>query len=285
MTHFDQPTHPPIFDNTISATDLDQLIANDHRLRIFDCRAKLGEPAWAAQAFHAGHLPGAQQLDLDRDLATNPGPGGRHPLPAQSQWLETLRDAGLSNDEQVIVYDDAGGAYAARAWWMLRWVGHRAVAVLDGGLSAWTAAPINGALSTASPSVDRSNFLAAPSLTRQCDLRQMAAELDGLTLVDARAHERWSGSVEPIDAVAGHIPGAICMPFQDNLEAGRFKTPAQLQERFAQVARQDAVFYCGSGVTACHNILACHIAGLPEPALFAPSWSGWITDPDRPIER
>ena len=266
-----------MYTNLIQADELQQLADSTV---ILDCRARLGQPGAGQELYLAGHLPGARFADLDRDLAAMPGAGGRHPLPEQADWLTTIRQWGIGNDTQVVVYDDAGGAYAARAWWMLRWVGHAAVAVLDGGLQSW-----NGPLASGEePAATPSDFQARPSLTRLITVAEMEAAVaeNRYTLLDARAEARWAGREEPVDPVAGHIPGALCRAFQDNLGPdGRFKSPRALAERFP-ADDADVVCYCGSGVTAGHNILAMHIAGLPEPWLYAGSWSGWITDPDAP---
>ena len=262
--------------NIIDAADLAACI---DEVLLFDVRAKLGEPEWGYQAYLEGHLPGARYLNLDRDLAAPPGIDGRHPLPDRDEWVACLQRFGLNQGQQVVCYDDAGGPYAARAWWMLRWAGHDAVAVLDGGMAQW-----QGALETGpAPQPAAGSFAAAPSLTRTIDTEQMLSLLGSDTaLLDARAEPRWAGRQEPIDAVGGHIPGALCVPFNDNLDAdGRFRPPAELAARFPE---GEIVCYCGSGVTAAHNILAMNIAGLPEPGLYVSSWSGWITDPERPIE-
>jgi thiosulfate/3-mercaptopyruvate sulfurtransferase len=194
--------------------------------------------------------------------------------------LAVVRRFGVQNHHQVVLYDDAGGAYAARAWWMFRWLGHSDVAVLDGGLASWT-----GDLERAEPAATTSDFQAKPALTKlisTADLAKTHASTDH-RLLDARTQIRFDGKEEPIDPVAGHIPGAACFPFQENLgPTGSFQTAAWLKERFSDLG-QDPICYCGSGVTACHNILAMHIAGLAEPTLYADSWSGWITDPARPV--
>ena len=260
---------------------------------ILDCRAKLGEPTWGQNAYKSGHIPGAIYANLDEDLAAPPGLQGRHPLPEQDNWLQTVRGWGIENGQQVIAYDDAGGAYAARAWWMLRWLGHASVAVLDGGLASYT-----GPLQTGSgPLPTPSEFSPGQSLTKIITTEALLEDVlaaRNMNLVDARAQTRWAGVEEPIDPKAGHIPGAVCFPFQDNLDAdGHFKNAQELRARFAELSEHtdqvnaagdvNIVCYCGSGVTAAHNILAMHIAGMPEPALYADSWSGWITSENRPV--
>ena len=263
----------------------DELAQHLDTVQILDCRAKLGDPAWGADAFLQGHIPGARHLDLDTMLSVAPNEHGRHPLPTRQQWLNQVRALGLRNDAQIVVYDDAGGSFAARAWWMLRWLGHEHVAVLDGGLGQWPHALQTGAVTPA----EISNFTKQAPLTRLFSSDEVLSAIQQPVnmrpqLVDARSPERFAGKEEPIDPVAGHIPGALCLPFSANLNAdGTFKAPAALAARFSVLAdTNNVVCYCGSGVTATHNILAARIAGLPEPALYADSWSGWITDPTRP---
>lgn len=262
----------------ISAEDLaSRLQRGSSGLALLDCRARLGEPDYGRRVYAQGHLPGAVHVDLDADLAAAPGPGGRHPLPDRAELAGKLRDRGLNDTDQVVVYDDAGGAFAGRAWWCLRWLGHRAVALLDGGLTHWS-----GPLSAELPHPPPGDFSLRPPLTRTIDADQLAASLAQLTLVDARSRERFEGREEPIDPVAGHIPGAVCLPFQENLGSdGRFLSAGALARRFEALG-PNVVCYCGSGVTAAHNVLAMRIAGLGEPILYPGSWSEWIVDPTRP---
>jgi thiosulfate/3-mercaptopyruvate sulfurtransferase len=257
--------------------DAETLAAQSGTCRILDCRARLDDPGHGARAYAAGHIPGAHYASLDRHFAAPAGAGGRHPLPDPEALRDSFRSFGIDDADQIVVYDDAGGAFAARAWWCARWLGHEAVAVLDGGLPAW-----RGPLSQAQPVVDPGTFNIRPSLTRTIDAATLLQALPRATLVDARAQARFDGAEEPIDPVAGHIPGALCRPFQGNLDAsGRFKAPAALAERFRGLP-EDTVCYCGSGVTAAHNVLAMRIAGLAEPILYPGSWSEWIRDPARP---
>ena len=253
--------------------------------RLLDCRAKLGDLGFGRRAYLAGHLPTAIHADLDTDLASTPGPGGRHPLPDPAALAASAQRWGINDSDQVVAYDDAGGAFAARAWWCLRWLGHPAVAILDGGLDAWP-----GPVTSVAPQQAPGNFSIRPSLTRTIDAqtllshvtRTSAMDGDQPAWVDARTRERFHGELEPIDPVSGHIPGARCMPFQENLDAtGHFKSPAELAQRFAGLPT-DSICYCGSGVTAAHNVLAMKIAGLAEPILYPGSWSEWIIDPSRP---
>lgn len=263
-----------------------EILARDpDAFRILDCRARLGDPAFGPRAYASGHIPGARYASLDDDFAGPPGDGGRHPLPDPMRLRDRFRAWGIDDTDQIVVYDDAGGAFAARAWWCARWLGHEAVAVLDGGLAAWS-----GPLSQAQPVVDPGHFSIRPALTRTVDAATLLAKLDTVVdtgvakaaMVDARSRERYEGREEPVDPVAGHIPGAVCLPFQENLaEDGRFRDPEALAERFAGLP-DDVVCYCGSGVTAAHNVLAMRIAGRPEPVLYPGSWSEWIRDPKRP---
>jgi thiosulfate/3-mercaptopyruvate sulfurtransferase len=270
----------------ISIAQLGSLLG-EHNIVIFDCRFSLQDPAAGRLAYESAHIPGARHADMNRHLSAPhvPGKTGRHPLPERAAWVRQVQTWGISPATQVVLYDDAGGASAARLWWMLQWVGHAKVAVLDGGWQAWLAAqmPVTSAvpLAAAPSSYD---YGAEPAL-----VTLLAAEqLDGnrQLLLDAREPARFRGEVEPIDPVAGHIPGAQCAPFSANLTpAGTFKSPTELRAKFAgaETAGKPVVCYCGSGVTACHNILAMTIAGLPMPALYAGSWSDWITDPGRAI--
>jgi len=257
---------------------LDELkIANN--VKILDCRAALGDREHGQRVFAEGHIPGSSYLSLDDDLAAPAGEGGRHPLPVAEALASRLRELGISNNSQVVVYDDAGGAFAARAWWCIRWLGHAAVAVLDGGIAVW-----DGELESATKPHPRGDFTIRTALTRTTDVDQLSAGLNAFRLIDARSQPRFAGIEEPIDPVAGHIPGASCLPFQGNLGTdGRFLSAVQLKARFSQFEDADLVCYCGSGVTAAHNILALKVAGFPEPALYPGSWSEWIRDPDRPI--
>ena len=258
--------------------DVDALWALDDQVRLIDCRARLGDLGYGRRAYEQGHIPGAQHGDLDRDFAAPPGPKGRHPLPDRAALAKRFADWGVNDDDQLVFYDDAAGAFAARGWWLARWCGHEAAAVLEVGIGAWP-----GSLATGSPVAKRGNFSLRTPLTRTVGVAEIAANPAALILIDARTQRRFDGLDEPVDPVAGHIPGAHCRPFQGNLDdAGRFLPAAQLRERFASLA-DHAVCYCGSGVTAAHNVLAMRLAGFGEPALYPGSWSEWISDPERPI--
>lgn len=272
----------------ISPQELQQLLAGPG-CRIFDCRFSLQDPAAGRRAYAAGHLPGAWFADMEEDLSGPkiPGQTGRHPLPERSAWIRKVVDWGLHPGLEVVLYDDVGGAGAARLWWMLGWIGHARVRVLDGGLQAWTAAGGSletGAAAPAAAVPDHYSSLA--SLTRLLQADEIDPDIQ--ILIDARDPARFRGEVEPIDPVAGHIPGARCLPFAENLGPdGRFKSSAELRQHFQELQHSflNAVCYCGSGVTACHNILAITHAGLNMPFLYAGSWSEWITDPARPVAR
>lgn len=277
------------FPAVISPHELAALLP-EPTLRIVDCRASLQDVAAGRQAYQKAHLQGASFADLLEDLSgpITAGTTGRHPLPDINGFVARLRAWGIGNASQVVVYDDAAGAFAARLWWMLRWLGHDAVAVLDGGFQAWLAErqPVTDVVAPVTPG-DFSPQLRAELLvsSRELATPQSAAH----KLFDARAPERFRGDVEPIDPVAGHIPGAVNLPFAENLRDGRFRPPAELRERFALALDgsrpEQAVVYCGSGVTACHDVLAFAHAGLPLPRLYAGSWSEWITDPTRPLAK
>lgn len=250
---------------------------------LLDCRSKLGDLPWGRNSWLAGHIPGAVHLDLDRDLAAAPGAGGRHPLPDPDRLANRLGELGASDDSRIVAYDDVGGAMAARAWWCIRWLGHDSVALLNGGLNAWLAAN-PGDLVSGEETPTAGRFTRRTSLTRTISAEELATQLHDTSLVDARAQERFDGTVEPIDPVAGHIPGATCLPFQDNLtEDGRFKTRAELAARFAALP-DPVIAYCGSGVTAAHNLIALRLAGRDEGVLYPGSWSEWLIDDDRPRE-
>ena len=254
---------------------------------IVDCSFDLADAGAGERAFAQGHLPGAVYAHLDRELAgAKTGRNGRHPLPARADFAATLARLGVTPARAVVVYDAQGGMYAARAWWMLRWVGHRAVSVLDGGLGAWKAA--GGALETGdvAPVAATTAYPVGDSLVATVDADTLLKSLGRVTLLDARAGERYRGEVEPLDARAGHIPGARSRFFKDNLDAqGRFRPAAELRAAFTAFGAVPArvVHQCGSGVTACHNLLAMEVAGLSGSALYPGSWSEWSSDPARPV--
>ncbi|WP_047306507.1 sulfurtransferase [Pseudomonas fluorescens] len=260
-------------------------------LVILDCRFALEDPDYGQRSYADGHIAGAHFADLNRDLSgpVIKGVTGRHPLPEPAQLLARLQAWGIDNDSEIVLYDDGPGAYAARAWWLLAWLGKRdGVFILDGGLKAWHAAGLP--LSLDAPEAVAGQFMGQPDHSLLLDaehLRQRLGQAD-LTLLDARGLPRFRGEVEPIDPVAGHIPGAQCAAFTDNLDSdGRFLPAQQLKQRFAEKlagrSPEHLVAYCGSGVTACHNLFALCLAGYPLARLYAGSWSEWITDAQRPV--
>jgi thiosulfate/3-mercaptopyruvate sulfurtransferase len=276
-------------DVLISVARLQSLQAAGTPVVVLDCGFELGNPGAGEQAFAAGHLPGAVYAHLDRDLAgPRSGRNGRHPLPARAAFAATAGRWGIAPGALVVTYDDQGAPYAARAWWLLRWLGHAEVAVLDGGKAAWGAA--GGVLVT-----DCTRPAAAPPYPNAAaampsiEADELLARLGQVTLFDARAAERYRGDVEPLDPVAGHIPGATLRFFKDNLGAdGCFKPADRLREEFAALgggACKPVVHQCGSGVTACHNLLAMAHAGLAPGALYPGSWSEWCSDPARPVAK
>jgi len=279
-----------MFTTLIDANTLSQHLS-DPQWVILDCRHDLMNPDFGRNAFAEGHIESAQFANIDTDLS---GPKkdadgvfrGRHPLPDRAALLETLRRWGINDDTQVVAYDAHGGMYAARLWWLLRWLGHGAVAVLDGGLAAWSAAGLP--LVTTVTERPRGSLAEKATLVRKVSVGDLVENLDAkrLQVVDARANDRFRGENETIDPVGGHIPGARNRFFKDNLQAdGRFKDAATLKQELAPIigTPASAVMQCGSGVTACHNLLALEIAGLPGAALYPGSWSEWCADSTRPI--
>lgn len=258
-------------------------------LAILDCRFDLGRPEAGRTAFLAAHIPGARFADLNTDLAGPVTPhSGRHPLPPPDLFADRLGSLNVGNDSQVVAYDESNGSFAARAWWMLRWLGHSGVAVLEGGFKAWVAA--GGALQSGEPLPGTRHFTPQVDPTAVLSSEQVAAALKDSQplLVDARAAERYAGAVEPIDAVAGHVPGAVNHPFTGNLAPdGRFLPSQELRRRWEQRlagrSPEKLIAMCGSGVTACHNLLSLEVAGLSGARLYAGSWSEWIRDPSRPV--
>jgi thiosulfate/3-mercaptopyruvate sulfurtransferase len=275
----------------ITADELAALLARGPQPVLVDTGFDLAETEAGERRYRESHLPGAHYLHLDRDLAgAKTGRNGRHPLPERAAFARTVGALGIAPQTQVVCYDAQGGVYAARLWWLLRWLGHADVAVLDGGLQAWRRA--GGAL-TAAPSQAPAGappYPERPSLAPTVDAGGVASHAPLRMLIDARAGERFRGEVEPIDPVAGHIPGAFQRFHRANLDDdGRFKPVPLLREEFAALlggrAPADVIHSCGSGVTACHNLLAMEHAGLAGSALYPGSWSEWSSDPGRPIAR
>ena len=271
----------------VSPEDLQAALAAGATPLIIDCSFDLADVGAGERAFAAGHLPGAVHAHLDRDLAgAKTGRNGRHPLPPVADWTATLARLGVTPGRAVVLYDAQGGMYAARAWWMLRWVGHAEASVLDGGLPAWKAVGGVVEAGAVTPVAAPSPYPAAASLVASLDADALLKSLGRVTLLDARAGERYRGEVEPLDTRAGHIPGARSRFFKDNLDAqGRFRPAAELRAAFEAFggAPAQVVHQCGSGVTACHNLLAMEVAGLPGSALYPGSWSEWSSDPARPV--
>jgi thiosulfate/3-mercaptopyruvate sulfurtransferase len=283
--------------------DAASLQAHLREIVVLDCRFDLAAPDAGREAYRRGHIPTARYLDLNRDLSSPVSAGtGRHPLPDPHRLLGRCIAYGIGPDTPTVAHDESNGSFAARAWWLLRWLGARNVAVLDGGLKAWMAG--QGALETGEPSdgIDtktedraRAAWASVPppdpgaAVATGGELERLL-ENPARLLVDARAPERFSGAVEPIDPVAGHVPGALNHPFAENLgEDGRFLPPRELKERWLRRLGDkdpgDVIAMCGSGVTACHNLLALELAGLSGAKLYAGSWSEWIRDPSRPVAR
>ena len=273
---------------TLIATETLATHIDDASFAIVDCRFRLDDPGWGEREYEAAHIPGAVYAHLDRDLSSTPtGTNGRHPLPDPSELRRRLGTFGIAPGVQVVAYDQDTGAFASRLWWLLRWVGHRAVAVLDGGLAKWTAEgrPTRGGIERRKQSDFRGE--------RNRDMIVDAATVTQVTkrrdwrLLDARAPERYRGEVEPIDKKAGHIPTAVNHPFQTNLTAGgTFRSPSELRGQFeaslGSVPPPQIIAYCGSGVTACHNLLAMEHAGLHGAKLYPGSWSEWSADASNP---
>ena len=245
---------------------------DDPALRLLDVRWWLTEPGRGHRDYLAAHLPGAVWVDLDRDL-TAPGGPGRHPLPEPAAFAQRMAELGVADDADVVVYDDVGGTIAARLWWMLDDLGHQSIRVLDGGLVAWSESGLPVTTAIAAPTPGRLTLRGRWS--RVIDRATLASRLGSVGLVDVRAHERYRGDLEPVDAYAGHIPSAVNLPLPGNLGPdGRFLTPEPLRERFAPLG-DEVVTSCGSGVNACHAALAMRIAGLPAPLLYEGSYSDW----------
>jgi thiosulfate/3-mercaptopyruvate sulfurtransferase len=295
-----------MYTTLISAEQLMALQAAKARLMVFDCSFELMDPTSGEKQYLQSHIPGAVFADLDHALSDKGTPdkvsgqpqphpgaasGGRHPLPSREKFAMWLSSVGFANDMQAVAYDRNGANYCGRLWWMLKWAGHDAVAVLDGGLQAWQAA--GGAVrGGAEPSHFQSNFALGAPLRRLASTEDVAARLGqaAQTLVDARAPQRFRGEVEPLDAVAGHIPGALNRPFAQNIGPdGRFKPAQQLRAEFEQLlgGRDPAtvVHQCGSGVSAIPNLIAMELAGFGPTALYAGSWSEWSRNPLLPVEK
>lgn len=296
------------FTTLISAPELQTLMRSGRPLMVFDCSFELSDTALGARQYHEAHIRGALHADLDKHLsakhgtpgahgsvmvsaADHPASGGRHPLPSRERFAAWLSHIGFANDMQAVVYDRNGANYCGRLWWMLKWAGHDAAAVLDGGLQAWQAA--GGELADGDePTRFQSNFALGAPLRRLVSAQEVLRQLGdrAQTVIDARGAPRFRGEVEPLDPVAGHIPGALNRPFGSNLGPdGLFKSGEQLRAEFAALLGErpaaSVVHQCGSGVSAIPNLLAMELAGLGPTALFAGSWSEWCSDTSRPVAR
>ena len=258
----------------------EELVDDLSRWTVLDVRWQLGRSDGREQ-HEAGHVPGAAYVDLETDLADPPGRRGRHPLPDSARFVETMRRCGVRHDRPVVVYDDVAGASAARCWWLLRHHGHPDVRVLDGGWSWWVR--VGGAVETGPTTPSYGDFDGRPGAMPVLDAEGAAAVARDGVLVDARAPERFRGEVEPVDPVAGHVPGAVNVPTARNLTPeGRFRSPEELAAAYDLPPGVDVGAYCGSGVTAAHDVLALELVGV-RAALYAGLWSEWVTDPSRPV--
>jgi len=277
--------------SSLISTQIAQDHLNNPKWRFFDCRYELTATEKKNAEFAVSHIPGALYVHLNQDLAAThvPGKTGRHPLPSVDDMASKFSAMGIDKSIQVAAYDDAGGSHAARFWWMLRWLGHDAVAVIDGGWTRWIKeeCPVSSELLVP----EAKEFIATPRLSWTVTADEILKDLNnpGTCLLDARSAQRFRGENEKFDPVAGHIPGAHSAPFTDNLdENGNWKSRSELRQKFEKLldgsSVEEAVSYCGSGITACHNILAMYHAGLGDSRLYPGSWSEWITNPDRPIE-
>jgi thiosulfate/3-mercaptopyruvate sulfurtransferase len=279
-----------MFSTIISTERLEQHL-NDPNWVVIDCRFTLTETEAGRAVYAQGHIPGARYAHLDEDLSgLKTGANGRHPLPDVQAFAQKLGSWGVGNQTQVVVYDDSFGAIAVRLWWMLRWMGHDAVALLDGGLPKWQRE--KRAFTADLPKVAPAQFAAhvRPDMLADTDVVLKAAQQQSNLIVDARAEMRFIGEIEPLDPVAGHIPGAKNLPFDDNLDMdGTLLSAEELREQYSVFLEghqpEQVIHMCGSGVTACHNLLAMEIAGLKGGKLYAGSWSEWIADPSHPVAK
>lgn len=276
--------------NTLVSTEDLARHLEDPQWVVFDCRFTLTDPEAGRRAYAEGHIPGARYAHLDEDLSGPivPGRTGRHPLPDPAVLADKLYNWGVGVNKQVVVYDDSFGAIAVRMWWLLRWLGHPAVALLDGGLPKWKREM--RPLTIEVPQSVKGNCVCLPEASQIVTAEDVLRVIQGSDelIIDARPERRFTGEFEPLDPVAGHVPGAINRNFEDNLDIdGTFLPPEALRENYQSLLNGrppwKVIHMCGSGVTACHNLLAMEIAGLPASRLYPGSWSEWITDPQRPV--
>ena len=276
------------YKTTISEKDLKNNISNNDFI-IFDTRCDIKDSGYGIDSYTEGHIENSIFVDVDTDLASEKQQGtGRHPLPKVETFCDKLSHWGMDNNKQVVIYDDAGGAFAGRMWWMLRWLGHEDVAVLDGGLNSWVK---NGNKLITSPTLFKKSYF-EPTINNEmiATLRDVenAQHVLNTILLDARSKERYEGISDPVDPIAGHVPGAISHPLWTNLDrTGKFKDKEELKHNFDKISHdlkeKEIISMCGSGITACHNILALEIAGIKNAKLYVGSWSEWITDPNRTV--
>jgi thiosulfate/3-mercaptopyruvate sulfurtransferase len=271
----------------ITPNQLEELVNTGADILICDCRYDLVDPNAGREAYNTGHILGAIYVDLGHDLsAAKTGSNGRHPLPSPQAWADTKQRLGIDPKTTVIAYDNHGSVYASRLWWMLKASGHAHVQVLDGGLSAW-----NGSIGTIPPAVtplktaiEPQNWMGSVTVN---EIEQWLTDSKGQCVVDARAEDRFRGENETLDPIGGHIPGALNRFFKHNLSAGQLKSPDALRTEFTALlgntSASDVIHQCGSGVSACHNLLAMEVAGLPGSRLYVGSWSEWCADPKRPV--
>jgi thiosulfate/3-mercaptopyruvate sulfurtransferase len=276
--------------NTLVSTDTLAEHLDDPRWVVFDCRFTLTDPGAGRGAYLREHIPGARYAHLDEDLAAPvvEGRTGRHPLPDPPRLAEKLYHWGVGINRQVVVYDDAFGSMAVRMWWLLRWLGHPGVALLDGGWPKWRRE--RRPVTAEAPTIEKGNCVCLPEPSQVVDAGRVLRAIDdpAALIIDARPERRFTGEYEPLDPVAGHIPGSINWNFEENLDIdGTYLPPEALRENYQALLKGrppwQVIHTCGSGVTACHNLLAMEIAGLSGSRLYAGSWSEWITDPSRPI--
>jgi thiosulfate/3-mercaptopyruvate sulfurtransferase len=292
----DSPSSPPprpgsepprVIPDLVDALEL-RALAREPDVRVVDVRWKLGDPSAGRTAYGRGHIPGAVFADIDADLAAPPGPLGRHPVPSPEAFAAAMQRLGIGDDTRVIAYDDSAGATAGRLWFLLRYFGHETCALLDGGLTAYVQ---TGAVleTSAPPELPGVRFTATPRPELVVDKAWVASHLahPDVLLLDARSEERYLGLMDPVDARAGHIPSAVLAHFAANVSGGRFLPTDRLADRFASLGvgkKAQTVVYCGSGVTACHDLLALALSGRREAKLYAGSWSEWSGDRALPME-
>ena len=271
----------------ITPNQLEELVNTGADILICDCRYDLVDPNAGREAYNTGHILGAIYVDLGRDLsAAKTGSNGRHPLPSPQAWADTKRRLGINPKTTVIAYDNHGSVYASRLWWMLKASGHAHVQVLDGGLSAWNGSigAIPPAIKPLASAIPAQDWIGSVTVNA---IEEWLTKPEGQSIVDARAEDRFRGENETLDPIGGHIPGALNRFFKHNLSAGQFKSPEVLRTEFkallGNTSASDVIHQCGSGVSACHNLLAMEVAGLPGSRMYVGSWSEWCADPKRPI--